>query len=66
MKVSHINNASLSSLYYFQGVVVVVYWLSYGLAEQMIRGSNLGLATLILEIGNLLLPSCDMIEILFK
>ena len=48
------------------GGVAVVEWLSFWLAEQGVRGSNLGLATWISEIGYLLHPSRNMIERLFK
>ena len=41
-------------------------WLSSWLAEQDVRGSIPRLATWILEIGNLLLPSRDMAEIPLK
>ena len=34
--------------------------------EQGVQGSNLGLSTLISEIGYLLLPSCDMTDVLLK
>ena len=46
--------------------VAVAEWLSSWLAEQEVRGSILGLATRILKIGYLLLPSRDMAEILLK
>ena len=46
--------------------VAVVQWLSSWLAEQGVWVSNHGVATLISEIGYLLLPSRDMTEILLK
>ena len=45
---------------------MLVQWLSSWFAEQGVLGLNLGLATSISEIGYLLLPSRDMIEILLK
>ena len=41
-------------------VAAVVEWLSSGLAEQGVQGTNPGLATLISELGFLLLPSRDI------
>ena len=40
----------------------MVKWLSSWLAVQEVRGSILGLAATISEIGHLLLPSRDMAE----
>ena len=45
---------------------VEVEWLISWLAEQEVEGSNLGLATLILEIGYLQLRNQDMTKILLK
>ena len=49
----------------FQGAAVAE-WLSSWLAEQEVRGSIPRLATWISEIGYLLLPSRDMVEIPLK
>ena len=40
-------------------------WLSSWLVEQEVQGSNPSLTTFITYIGYLLLPSCNMIEILY-